>query len=325
MRIVFRHSTGGQAGEASPPEVRETSRISLYDEVTRRIISELEAGRFPWVQPWGKAGASAPGLPRNAVTGARYSGINVLLLWGAAISGGYTQQVWLTFKQALAAGGSVRKGEHGTTIVYADRFTPEGEKAKAIETGDDAKSIPFLKRYTVFNVTQCEGLREGMAVNAAPSPECDLIPHAERLIKATAADFRVGGDMAFYVPSADYIQVPPQPAFRDQINYYRTCFHELSHWTGHGSRLNRDQSGRFGTHAYAREELCAEMGSAFICAALGIIPTVRHADYLASWLDVLREDNRAIFRAASQASKAADYILAFGPEAPEASEQGIAA
>lgn len=325
MRIVFRHGTGGQAGEASPPETREASRISLYDEVTCKIIAELEAGRFPWVQPWGKAGASAPGLPRNAVTGVRYSGINVLLLWGAAISGGYGQQTWLTFKQALAAGGSVRKGEHGTTIVYADRFTPEGEKAKARETGDDAKTIPFLKRYTVFNIAQCEGLREGLAASPAPLPDREIIPNAESLIAATAADFRIGGDMAFYVPSADYIQVPPQPAFREQINYYRTCFHELSHWTGHALRLNRDQTGRFGTHAYAREELCAEMGSAFICAALGIAPTVRHADYLASWLDVLREDNRAIFRAASQAGKAADYILAFGPDAPPSAQQGIAA
>ena len=155
------------------------------------------------------------------------------------------------------------------------------------------------------------GCRAGRAAHRAPLPEREIVPQAEALIAATGADFRIGGDRAFYVPSGDFMQVPPQPAFFEQINYYRTCFHELSHWTGHDTRLARDQSGRFGSKHYAREELVAEMASAFLCAALGIVPTVRHADYLASWLEVLREDNRAIFRAASQASKAADFILGF--------------
>lgn len=286
-------------------------RANLYDEVTRKIISELEAGRFPWVQPWDSSAAGGPGLPRNALTGRRYSGVNVLLLWGEAICGGYASQHWLTFKQALEAGGNVRKGEKGTTVVYADRFIPEAEKARAVERGDDAKAVPFLKRFTVFNVAQCEGLREGLTRDPAPLPEREIIPHAEALIEATGADIRIGGDKAFYSPSGDYIQVPPQPAFRDQINYYRTVFHELSHHSGAKHRLNRDLSGRFGSKPYAREELCAEISAAFICAALGIVPTVRHADYVGSWLEVLREDSRAIFRAASQASKAADYILAF--------------
>lgn len=145
------------------------------------------------------------------------------------------------------------------------------------------------------------------------------VPRAEALIAASGADFRVGGNEAFYMPGLDRIQVPPQSAFHEAINYYRTCLHELSHWTGHPTRLARDQSGRHGSPNYAREELVAEMGSAFLCAALGIEPTVRHADYLASWLRVLRDDNRAIFRAASQASKAADFLLAFdGPETDEA-------
>lgn len=286
-------------------------RTNLYDEVTRKIIAELEAGRFPWVQPWDASAAAGPGLPRNALTGRRYSGVNVLLLWGAAIEGGHASQHWLTFKQALEAGGSVRKGEKGTTVVYADRFIPETEKARAVERGEDAKAVPFLKRFTVFNIAQCEGLRPGLAVDPVPLPEREIIPHAEALIAATGADIRIGGDKAYYSPSGDYVQVPPQPAFRDQINYYRTVFHELSHHSGAKHRLNRDLSGRFGSRPYAREELCAEISAAFICAALGIVPTVRHADYVGSWLEVLREDNRAIFRAASQASKAADYILAF--------------
>jgi antirestriction protein ArdC len=296
-----------QSGSTSPSAA---PRASLYDEVTRRIIAELEAGRFPWVQPWGKSSGTGPGLPRNALTGRPYSGVNILILWSAVIEQGWPSQSWLTFKQALEAGGCVRKGERGTTVVYADRFTPEAERDRARETGEDARAIPFLKRFTVFNVAQCEGLREDLAADPAPLPEREIVPVAESVIAASGVDFRIGGDKAFYVPSLDFVQVPPQPAFFDQINYYRTALHELCHASGHHSRLNRNLANAFGSKDYAREELCADLGSAYLCAALGIVPTVRHADYLGSWLDVLREDNRAIFRAASAASKAADWVLA---------------
>ncbi|NOW48525.1 antirestriction protein ArdC [Novosphingobium sp. SG751A] len=141
-------------------------------------------------------------------------------------------------------------------------------------------------------------------------PEREIVPIAEEVIAASGVPFHIGGGKAFYVPSADYVQVPPQPAFFEQVNYYRTALHELCHATGHSSRLDRKLTNPFGSKDYAREELVAEMGSAFLCAALGIVPTVRHADYLGSWLEVLREDNRAIFRAASQASKAAEWLLA---------------
>lgn len=286
----------------------EAERPNLYDEVTARIIAELEAGRRPWVQPWSTAGGAAPGLPRNALTGRSYSGVNILILWGAVIAEAYPSQSWLTFRQAQAAGGCVRKGERGTGVVFADRFVPRGEAERAAREDDDVRAIPFLKRFTVFNVAQCEGLRPGLAADPAPLPEREIVPVAESLIAASGADFRIGGSQAFYVPALDYVQVPPQPAFFHQIDYYRTALHELTHWTGHASRLARDFGGR-GTDKYAREELAAEMGSAFLCAALGIVPTVRHADYLAAWLAVLRADNRAIFRAASAASKAADYLL----------------
>ncbi|RJF91459.1 ArdC family protein [Sphingomonas cavernae] len=303
-------------------------RRRLNRRITDRIVAELEAGRFPWVQPWGVAaapghsgapgqpGATAPGLPRNAITARRYSGVNILILWGSVIEHGWPTQNWLTFRQALAAGGVVRKGERGTCVVYADRFTPDTEKERARETGDEARAIPFLKRFTLFNAAQCEGLPDGFSTPDAPLPERATMPAAERLIAATGADFRIGGERAFYAPSRDFVQVPPQPAFFEQINYYRTCLHELTHWTGHASRLARDQSGCFGSADYAREELVAEMGAAFLCAALGIVPTVRHADYLAGWLDVLRHDSRAIFRAASQASKAADFLLSFASDTP---------
>jgi antirestriction protein ArdC len=298
------------------------NRTNLYDEVTAQIIAELEAGRLPWVQPWGTTGSAGPGLPRNALTGRSYSGVNVLILWGAAIEQGWPSQSWLTFRQAQEAGGCVRKGEHGVTVVYADRFTPEAEKARAEREGGDPKAVPFLKRFTVFNVAQCEGLREGLASDPAPLPEREIVPVAEEVISASGVEFRIGGTRAFYVPSLDFVQVPPQPAFFEQVNYYRTCLHELTHATGHATRLARDLTNPFGSKDYAREELIAELGSAFLCAALGIAPTVRHADYLGAWLEVLRDDNRAIFRAASAATKAAEWLLARHREARGAQGKG---
>ncbi|MAT03522.1 MAG: antirestriction protein ArdC [Acidimicrobiaceae bacterium] len=290
-------------------------RTNLYSEITDKIIAELEAGRVPWVQPWGTAAAKAPlGLPQNAATGRRYSGINVLLLWGAVVERGFGGQSWLTFRQALSLGGNVRKGERGTTVVYADRFVPEDEKRRAAETGEDAQAIPFLKRFTVFNTDQCENLPDDVATAAPPVPQGLIEPTVEALVKATGIDFRIGGDRAFYVPAQDYVQVPPPQAYFETINWHRTALHELGHATGHVSRLGRDLSGSFGSKKYAFEELVAEINAAFCCASLGTAPTVRHADYIGSWLEVLREDNRAIVRAASQASKAADWLLAFASQ-----------
>jgi antirestriction protein ArdC len=301
-------------------------RTSLYQEITDKIIAELEQGRLPWVQPWGNAGGvSAPlGIPRNAATGRRYSGINILILWCAVAERGFTGQSWLTFRQALSIGAHVRKGEKGTTVVYADRYIPYRERTRAVETGDEPEAIPFLKRFTVFNADQCEDLPADIAPPPpAPPAENPVLPQAEALIRATGADLRIGGNRAFYVPSQDYIQVPAPSAYFEPINWHRTVCHELGHWTGAEHRLNRDLSGGFGSSSYAREELVAEMSGAFVCAALSIVPTVRHADYLGSWLGVLREDNRAIIRAASAASKAADYLLAFREPhpAPQAAGQ----
>ena len=298
MGTTGKHPVGGEG------------KPNLYQEVTDRIIAELEQGRVPWVHPWGRAKAGL-GLPQNASTGRHYSGVNILILWGTVIEDGFPSQQWLTFRQALELGGAVRNGEHGTRVFYADRFTPKAEIERAEREGDEPQAVHFLKRFTVFNVAQCDGLPERLQCEPERMPEREIIPHAEALIAATGADFRIGGNRAFYVPSEDYIQVPPQPSFYNQIDYYRTCFHELGHHSGHTSRLNRDLTGAFGSSAYGREELVAEMTSAFVCATLGIVPTVRHADYLGSWLEILLEDNRAIFRAASQASKAADFIFAF--------------
>ncbi|RUV21104.1 zincin-like metallopeptidase domain-containing protein [Mesorhizobium sp. M7A.F.Ca.MR.245.00.0.0] len=289
-------------------------RPGLYTEITDKIIAELEAGRIPWVQPWGTAAAKAPlAMPENASTHRRYSGINILILWGAVIEHGFTGQSWLTFRQALGLGGNVRNGEHGTTIVYADRFVPDDERNRARESGHEAQPVPFLKRFTVFNADQCENLPEDVAAVAPPPLPGMIEPQAEALIRATGADFRIGGSRAFYSPASDFVQVPPPAAYFEPINWHRTAFHELGHWSGHSSRLGRDMTGCFGSKSYAREELVAEMAGAFVCASLAIVPPVRHADYIGSWLAVLREDNRAIVRAASAASKAAEFILGFQP------------
>src|SRR5215217_3474977 len=161
-------------------------RASLYTEITDGIIAELEAGRIPWVQPWGTAAIKAPlAMPRNASTLRGYSGINVLILWGAVIENRFSGQSWLTFRQALSLGGHVRKGERGTTVVYADRFVPKDAKRRAAETGDEAQAIPFLKRFTVFNTDQCEALPEEIATTAPPLPADLIEPRVEALIKAT--------------------------------------------------------------------------------------------------------------------------------------------
>jgi antirestriction protein ArdC len=225
----------GKSGGGAP-------RVSLYDEVTARIVDELEAGRIPWMRPW-DAAAFAPGLPRNAETRRSYSGINILILWSEAVQRGFASQGWLTFHQARQAGGQVRKGEKGTTIFYAARFTPKGghgaegggpEVPASIPegrggAGDGDRSIPFLKRFILFNVAQVDGLPERCT---APDPSLqprETIPVAEALLAASGADIRIGGNEAYYSPSGDFIALPHQQAFGAQIDFYRTALHELGH------------------------------------------------------------------------------------------------
>ena len=247
-------------------------------------------------------------MPINATTNRPYVGLNVLMLWAEREEKQYPEAAWLTYKQCQEVGGQVRKGESSTGIIYVNRTIKDAGT-------EDERLVPFMRQFNVFNVAQCDNLPDHCVVAAPASPE-RIIPQAEALAAATLADIRTGGAHAFYRPSEDAVHIPPQPAFFDQINYYRTLFHELGHWTGHSSRLARDLTGSFGSKAYANEELVAEITAAFVCAALSIQPTVRHADYLGNWLSVLRADNRAIFRAASKASKAADFLLAFRKSEP---------
>jgi antirestriction protein ArdC len=288
-----------------------TTRHDVYAQVTDRIIEDLAKGVRPWLKPWAAGRASeSVGMPLRH-NGTPYRGINVLLLWNEAITKGYSSSTWMTYKQAFESGGHVRKGEHGSLVVYADRFTTTEQN----DNGEDVEhSIHFMKAYTVFNAEQVDGLpapvtpeHEGEPLNPAQ--------HAEAFFGRTGARFQHGGDKAFYMPSQDLIQLPPIEAFRDAESYAATKAHELLHWTGKSGRMGREFGKRFGDTAYAREELVAELGSAFLCATLGITPEPRedHAAYLSHWLAVLKGDKRAIFSAAAHAQRAVDYLHGLQP------------
>ncbi len=280
-------------------------RNELYDSVTNRIVAELEAGAVPWVKPWSGGGAAFAALPHNAVTGRSYRGVNILTLWDAASRGAYQQPAWMTFLQTQSLGGRVRKGEKGTRVVFMKRIDVEEE------TDDGSlrtKEVSVLRGYVLFNVLQVEDLPERFYTIPEVADEEERIAHVEELVGALDARIRHGGDTACFVPSLDHVCMPDFVQFETPEHYYATLLHELGHWSGHSRRLNRDFSGRFGTRAYAAEELVAELTAAFLCASLGIEGQLRHAGYIASWLELLRSDNRAIFTAASKASQAADFL-----------------
>jgi antirestriction protein ArdC len=285
-------------------------RTDVYSRVTAKIISELEQGTSPWMKPWNAEHAAGRITRPLRANGQPYRGVNVLLLWGEAEAQGYNAPIWITYKQAATLGAQVRKGEHGSLVVYADKFTKTETDAHGHES---ERTIPFMKGYTVFNVEQVQGLPDHFYGKAEAPQQIDRIPHIEAFFAATGAKIQHGGNRAFYAPSRDFVQMPPRESFKDAESYAATLAHELTHWTAHPSRLARELGKRFGDQAYAAEELIAEMGSAFLCADLSITPEVRedHASYLAHWLQVLKEDSRAIFTAASQAQRAADYLHSF--------------
>jgi antirestriction protein ArdC len=251
------------------------------------------------------------------------------MLWSASVVKGYACPLWLTFKQALELGGHVKKGETGELVVYADRITRTETDAKGAEV---EREIPFLKGYTVFNAEQCEDLPAHYTAKAEPPAltplqRCDA---ADRFFAATGAEIRHGGTRAYYAEGPDYVQMPPFETFRDAEGFAATLAHELTHWTKHDKRLARDMGRvRYGDEGYAREELVAELGAAFLCADLGITPEVRedHAAYIASWLKVLKDDKRFVFSAASHAQRAADYLHGLQPRqaSADAEEERAAA
>jgi antirestriction protein ArdC len=285
-------------------------RTDVYQKITDQIVAMLEQGVRPWHQPWNaehSAGRITRPLRGNGIP---YQGINVLMLWSAAIEKGYAAPIWMTFKQALELQASVRKGEHGSLVVYADKIIrTETDSA----TGEEAEcAIPFMKGYTVFNVEQIDGLPSHYyAKPGARTDSVQRIAHAESFFATTGANVVHGGSRACYVPSTDNIHMPCIDFFRDAESYYATLAHETTHWTRHESRLNRDFGRkRFGDEGYAMEELVAELGAAFLAADLALTPEVRedHAAYIASWIKVLKGDKRAIFTASSHAQRAADYL-----------------
>jgi antirestriction protein ArdC len=294
-----------------------TRREDLYTTITGTIVAQLEAGCRPWHQPWNAAHA-AGGISRPLrCTGQPYNGVNVLVLWLTSFQRGYSCPIYLTFQQAKELGGHVRKGEKGTTVVYANTFEKKG---KDEETGEEVtERIPFLKSYTVFNCEQTSGLPGHYYARAVtPRNLAERLEQAEAFFAHTKADTRHGGNRAYYSPSGDFIQLPPFDSFENRDSYYATRCHESIHWSGGAKRLNRSfDSKRFGDDGYAMEELTAELGAAFLCADLGITPEVmpEHACYLNAWLKVLKADTKAIFTAASHASKAADYLHGLQPNA----------
>ncbi|MER9349812.1 zincin-like metallopeptidase domain-containing protein [Mesorhizobium sp. M0227] len=299
-------------------------RIDIYARITDHIVAELEKGVRPWMQPWHSTNAIGRVTRPLRHNGLPYSGMNVLLLWSETIARGYAIPIWMTFKQALELGGAVRKGETGSMVVFASRFT-RTETDAAGEEFD--REIPFLKAYSVFNIAQIDGLPDhyyGQKAEPVRDPIA-RIEHADRFFANTGAVIRHGGDRAYFSPATDHIQMPPFQTFRDAASYVATLSHEATHWTSAPHRVDRDLSRHAKDRSErAREELIAELGSCFLCADLGIAPELEprpdHARYLDSWLKVLAEDKRAIFSAAAQAQRAVAFLHGLQPAASEARE-----
>ena len=287
-----------------------TPRQDVYTRITDKIIADLEKGVRPWMKPWNAEHAAGRITKPLRHNGQPYNGINILMLWSAAVSEGYSAPIWMTFRQAKELGANVRKGEKGELVVYANTVTRTEQDDT---TGEELEhTIPFMKGYTVFNVEQIEGLPSHYYQLAEPVLDpVQRISHAEAFFTATGARIGHGGNQAYYTIGADRIQMPPFESFRDAESYYATLAHETTHWTRHPSRLDRDFGRqRVGDEGYAQEELVAELGSAFLSADLELTPEVRedHTAYIESWLKVLKNDKRAIFTAAAHAQRAVDYL-----------------
>lgn len=286
-------------------------RSDIYSRITDRIVTDLEQGVRPWMRPWSVANTQGRITRPLRHNGLPYSGMNVLLLWSEGVARGFSAPMWMTFKQALELGAAVRKGETGSTVVFASRFTKSESDGQGKEID---REIPFLKAYSVFNIEQIDGLPDGYYEQAAPVLDpVERIEKADRFFRNTGALIRHGGSQAYYSPVTDHIQMPPFETFRDATGYVATLSHEATHWTANPSRIGRDLS-RYAKDKSerAREELIAELGSCFLCADLGIVPELEprpdHASYLQSWLRVLSEDKRAIFQAAAHAQRAVSFL-----------------
>lgn len=281
--------------------------MDISQIITDKIINLLERGTIKTGERW--TGSRATGLPVNAKSGEQYHGINVLVLWAEMADKSYASSQWVTFKQAADMGANVRKGEKSVMCVYY-RTVGKRDEAKA---EDEQETYFMAKPFWLFNVAQIDGLPADLTTPASATPAKSFNPHqeAEQLLLNSQASINFGFDSAYYSPSADKICLPARERFTSESNFYATALHELTHWTGNETRLNRSFGKRFGDDAYAFEELVAELGAAFTIGQLGMIDATieTHADYVQSWIKVLKDDKKAIFTAASQAAKASDFIL----------------
>jgi len=293
---------------------------NIQKEITDRILAKLAAGTIPWRKPWNTTGAGFGAMPRNAVTNRPYSGANTVLLWMEAEEKSYSNPLWLTYKQAQAEGGNVRKGEKGVQIIFWSSFTKTGESEG---DADKPKTGMFLKTYTVFNLAQCDGCDHLIDKPVKVYNREERDETAEAFIQSTGASVRHGESRAYYATSGDYINLPAFEAFTGADEYYSTAFHELTHWTGAEHRLNRTFGKRFADSTYAAEELVAELGSAFLCAEFGFDSTLDNsASYIDYWSKTLQDNDGLFISAASKASKAVEYMreLTIAADLPLAAE-----
>ena len=286
---------------------KTSKKFDIYEMITDRILDALEKGTIPWQKPWKSAGSA--GIPANLKSGKNYRGVNIFVL-GLQ---GFSSRYWLTFKQAKDLGGNVRRGEKGTPVVFWKWI----EKTKKDDNGEDkvVNRYPILRYYTVFNLDQVDGIDDPDADAAEPS-DFEPIEACEAIVDnmPDRPEIRNGGNRAFYRPAADFIGMPPAENFDKPAEYYSTLFHELTHSTGHESRLNREgitDLGFFGDENYSKEELVAEMGAAFLCGHAGIEnETINSsAAYIDGWRKKLSNDPKLVVCAAAKAQKAADFIL----------------
>lgn len=283
--------------------MKTSEKKDIFQRVTDLIVKAVEDGAGSYRMPWRTSGGF-PNSPINAISRRPYRGINVLVLWAVAQEKGYKSGTWATYKQWQELGAQVRKGEKSANVVFWRFFEREDE------TGNEEKStrrIPMARDYWVFNAEQVDGCIEAKESRGTREERIDA---AEKFFREVGIELKSGGSAAYYSSATDSVHMPPFDAFKEALFYYSVLSHEATHWTGAKHRLNRDLSNRFGSEGYAVEELIAELGAAFICAELGLPtdPRQDHAPYIASWLKVLKNDNRAIFTAAAKAQEALDWM-----------------
>jgi antirestriction protein ArdC len=286
-----------------------TERRDPIQEFADKIVAELEKGVKPWVRPWDESKCGGPNAPINPVTGHNYRGINVLILGMHPLAFMTADPRWMTYQQALEKKWQVKKGEKSTTIFFTKKYQVEDEEAD-----DGKKDIRILKNYSVFHASQIDGVPPHVVPSKEEAP-WTRPEAADLILQNSGAKIQTGGDRAFYSPTFDFIQLPPENAFRGPPDWAAVALHELGHWSGHASRLNRDLSGSKGSILYAKEELRAELASAFLAGELGIPSDIpNHVSYIANWLTVLKSDKKEIFRAAADAQRITDMILGFHPD-----------